>query len=453
MALKTLLLKRSIDRKKNELNTLRQKDASFATREAELEAAIAEAETEEQETAVNEAIEAFNSEKSAHETAVQTLEGEITALENDLAAAEAAEPAAPNAEHTERGNNIMHENRTKFFNMTMQERDAFVGRKSIKDWLQRVRELGHQTRTVTGAELTIPTDALDLIRENIGTYSKLYKHLRVRRVNGKARQPVMGTVPEAVWTEACASLKELTLDFSGVEVDGYKVGGYIAICKSTLEDSDVALAYEILSALAQSIGLGVDKAAAYGTGVKMPLGIMTRLAQTAKPENYPAQAREWVNLSASNIITIPADKTGVALFQALVKAAGKAKGKHSQGAKFWVMNGTTKNTLISEALTFNAAGAIYSGVNNVMPVIGGAIEELEFMPDNVILGGYGDLYLLVERAGATLARSDECMFIEDNSVFKGTARYDGQPVIPEGFVAIGIEGTTPTAEMTFAGMD
>ena len=32
---------------------------------------------------------------------------------------------------------------------------------------------------------------------------------------------------------------------------------------------------------------------------------------------------------------------------------------------------------------------------------------------------------------------------------KGTARYDGQPVIAEGFVAIGL-GTTPNATMTFA---
>lgn len=453
MALKALLLKRSIDRKKNELNTLRQKEAAFATREAELEAAIAEAETAEQEAAVGEAIEAFNGEKAAHETAVQTLEGEITTLENDLAAAEAAEPAAPDAVHTERSNNIVHENRTKFFNMSMQERDVFMARNDVKEFLQRVRDLANQTRAVTGAELTIPTAALDLIRENIGTYSKLYKHLRVRRVNGKARQAVMGAVPEAVWTEACASLKELTLDFSGVEVDGYKVGGYIAICKATLEDSDVELAYEIISALGQAIGLGVDKAVLYGTGAKMPLGIVARLAQNAKPDNYPAQAREWANLSAANIISIPAEKTGVTLFQALVKAAGKAKGKHSRGTKFWAMNETTKNALISEALTFNAAGAIHSGMANVMPVIGGAIEELEFIPDNVIIGGYGDLYLLVERAGTALARSDECMFIEDNTVFKATARYDGQPVIAEGFVAIGIEGVTPTAEMTFAGAE
>ena len=33
---------------------------------------------------------------------------------------------------------------------------------------------------------------------------------------------------------------------------------------------------------------------------------------------------------------------------------------------------------------------------------------------------------------------------------KGTARYDGKPAIAEGFVAMGINNTTPNATMTFA---
>jgi HK97 family phage major capsid protein len=86
-----------------------------------------------------------------------------------------------------------------------------------------------------------------------------------------------------------------------------------------------------------------------------------------------------------------------------------------------------------------------------MPVVGGVIEVLDFIPDNVILGGYMDLYLLAERAGARFAESEHVRFIQDQTVFKGTARYDGKPVIAEGFVAIGIKGTTPSATgVTFA---
>jgi hypothetical protein len=33
---------------------------------------------------------------------------------------------------------------------------------------------------------------------------------------------------------------------------------------------------------------------------------------------------------------------------------------------------------------------------------------------------------------------------------KGTARYDGTPVIAEAFVLIGIKGTTPNGTMSFA---
>ena len=80
-----------------------------------------------------------------------------------------------------------------------------------------------------------------------------------------------------------------------------------------------------------------------------------------------------------------------------------------------------------------------------MPVTGGIIEVLNFIPDNTIIGGFFDLYLLAERDGAKFAQSEHAFFINDATVFKGTARYDGQPVIAEGFIVIGLESTTPDA--------
>ena len=80
-----------------------------------------------------------------------------------------------------------------------------------------------------------------------------------------------------------------------------------------------------------------------------------------------------------------------------------------------------------------------------MPVIGGEIIELPFIPDGNIVCGYGSAYLLAERAGTQLGQSEHYKFVEDQTVFKGTARYDGAPAIAEAFVVIGINGTTPTA--------
>ena len=225
--------------------------------------------------------------------------------------------------------------------------------------------------------------------------------------------------------------------------------------KAVLEDNDIDLATKLLEALAQAIGLAVDKAILYGrnsnTTQKMPLGVVSRLAQTEQPSTYPSTARPWANLSATNIISIEAGLSGAALFEQIVLASGNAKSDYSRGELVWVMNRKTYTKLVASTISVDGQGRVVSGVSDRMPVIGGVIEVLNFVPDNTIIGGFFDLYLLGERAGAKFAQSEHVFFIQDQTAFKGTARYDGQPVIAEAFVAIGLEGTTPSAAaVTFA---
>ena len=201
MALKALMLRRSIDTRKKDLEVLRAKDAEFTTRETELKAAIAEAETQEQQDAVAQEVETFEQEKTAHETAKSDLENEINNLERELADEEAKAPAPKAQEGNTRKEEKAMNTRVKFFGMSLQEGDQFIQNDEVKKFLQRFRELRQQSRAVTGAELNIPTLVLDLMRENVGEYSKLYKYLRVRKIKGKARQNVMGAVPEAIWME------------------------------------------------------------------------------------------------------------------------------------------------------------------------------------------------------------------------------------------------------------
>ena len=452
--LKVIMLRKKLSEVTNKLTEAREKAKELATREKELEAAIEEAQTDEEKEAVSQEVEQYEKDKEENDESVRTLEREVSDTESELAELESKQrQAEPAPEARMRGVETVKTTRKKFFGMTVQERDAFFAREEVHTFLERVRTLytnGVQNRAITGAELTIPNVMLELLRENIEEYSKLYKHVRVQSVPGKARQPIQGTIPEAIWTEMNGSINELSMLFNNVEVDGYKVSGYMAIDNATLNDSDINLAEAIITALGQSIGLALDKAILYGTGKKMPTGVVTRLAQAAKPETYPDTAREWKNLSSSNIVSIAAAKKGVDLFKEIVIASGNAKGKYSTGNRFWAMNETTKTKLVAEALSFNAAGAIATGMGDTMPIVGGAIETLDFIPDNVIIGGYGDLYILAEREGAQITQSEHVKFLEDQTVYKGLARYDGLPVIAEGFVAIGILGTTPTADMTFA---
>ena len=387
-------------------------------------------------------------EEKESETQRQAIKNQIAELEKELAEIESRSSSSFAAEKKRKDEKPMETR--KFFGMNLQERDAMFAREDVKTFMTRLREMGREKRAISGGDLLIPDVFLGIIRQETAESSKLLKHVTVRSVPGTSRMTVAGAIPEAVWTEMCAKLNELALSFTNVEIDGYKVGGFIPVCNALLEDSDISLATEVLTAIGRAIGRALDKAILYGTGTKMPLGIVTRLAQTSKPSDYPTTARAWVDLHTKNLQSFTG-KTGVELFKELAKASGAIRNDYASGAKFWAMNEATKLALTVEAMSLNSAGAIVTGMQGTMPVIGGAIETLDFIPDNQIIGGYGELYLLAERAGTQLSSSEHYRFVEDQTVFKGTARYDGMPVIAEGFVGIGIAGTAPDADdVTFA---
>lgn len=463
MALKTIMLRRSIEKKTEELNALRAKDIEFKTREEDLEKAIDEAGTPEEEEAVTQEVEAFDNEKVEHEANKAKIQSEIEDLESQLDAAERKAPEPHNIENNKpKERTDMHMENIKirslplgqraFDALPMEQRAAIVERSEVKEFLTRLRSMKGQTRDVTGAELSIPVVFLELIAENMFRYSKLMNRVRYRTVGGQARQTIAGTVPEAVWTEMCGAINELTFSFNQITLDGYKVAGYVPVCNSVLEDNDIDLAGWIVEMLSESIGLAKDKAILYGKGAasNMPMGIVTRLAQTAQPDNYPANAPAWVDLHTTNIIQIDSSAEPVDFWAALAVAAGNTYTKYARGTQFWAMNSKTLATLKSKLITFAASGELLARFNGVMPIIDGDVDVLEFMPDGDIVGGYGDLYLLADRSGMTIESSREVQFIQDNTVFKAKQRADGQPVIPGAFVAININNTSVTTAMTFA---
>ena len=470
MALRQIMLRMQIDKKKSDLEALRSKDAEFETREKELETAIGEANTEEEQKAVEEAVNQYDQEKTAHDNAKAQLETEIGELETELAASE-AEPPAPEGRaagkpQKVRGNVRMNRadinirslpmNRRAFDALPNDMREEIVQREDVKTFLAQLRSMKGSTRAIQGGELEIPVVFLDLISENMYRYSKLLNRVRVRSVPGQARQTIAGTVPEAVWTEMCGAINELTFVFNQITLDGYKVAGFVPVCNSLLEDTtdNLDLASWIIEMLSEAIGLAEDKAILYGKGsaAHMPLGIVTRLAQKSQPSGYPANAPAWVDLHETNIIKIAGSTiTGAEFWSALALAAGNTFTRYSRGEQFWAMNSKTYATLKSKLITFTATGDIVANLYGTLPIVNGNIDVLEFIPDGDIIGGYGDLYLWVDRASMQIESNNGGeFFIQDNTVFRGKARADGAPVIPGAFVAININNKDVTTVTDFA---
>lgn len=469
MALKILMLRSKMDRLNKELEALREKDAEFASREVELEQAVREAATEEEEKVVADNVEQFETEKQAHDERKSALEQEINEIEGQIKEIEANAPTRgnnpttnPESKHNERGEtnkmNIANirslpKSQRVFDALSGEQRQEILADNTMQEFLSNLRSMKGQQRAVSGAELTIPVVMLDLIAENMYRYSKLLNRVRVRNVRGEARQTIAGTVPEAVWTEMCGAINELSFVFNQITLDGYKVAGFVPVCNSILEDNDVNLAGWIVEMLSEAVGLAMDKAILYGKGAasKMPLGIVTRLAQTEQPSDYPANAPAWVNLRTSNVIKIDGTtSTGAEFWAKLMEAIGNTYTRYSRGEMFWAMNSKTYAKLRSKLITFTATGDVVANLYGTLPVITGNVDVLEFIPDGDIIGGYGDLYLLALRSGMTIESSREVQFIQDNTVFKGKQRADGMPVIPGAFVAININNADVTTVMDFA---
>lgn len=469
MALKALVLQNRINTLNARLQELQARDADFTAREESLRDDIMAAQTEEERQAVEAAATAFDTDQAAHDSAKAAIVADIQAAQTELAGIEEkqtppAQAAAPEAEHhNERMNTTMipqtsvqirHLPLTQraFDALPMAQRNEIVAQEDVQAFFAKLRSMKGTNAALQGGELTIPVIFLDLIAENMYRYSKLLNRVRIRDVGGEARQTIAGTVPEAVWTEMCGVINELTFKFNQVTLDGWKLSGFIPVCNSLLEDSDLNLASWIVEMLTEALGLAMDKAILYGKGSasKMPLGIVTRLAQTSKPEGYPDTAPEWVDLHTSNIKTIASDVTGTAFWAALQRAVIPAYNRYARGEMFWAMNSKTYGELKARAIATNLSGEFVAMIGGSLPIVSGDIDILEFMPDNDIVGGFGDLYLTVIRRGMSIEQSREVQFIQDNTVFKGKMRADGIPVIAQAFVAINIAGSTPVTSMQFA---
>ena len=442
MALKQLLLNKKIQQRKSNLEELLTQEANLNKRAADLEVSIEEAKTDEEIALVEEEFTKLDSEKEELEGKKTTLEGEIAELEGELEELNSKEPTneptpeKETEEKIERSKNLGGEQRMGAKKLTTRgqiiER---LNREEVRSFYSSLKQ-AIEKRSITGLDLTIPQILLETITEDLGRYSVFYSLVRVARLTGTGRAIVAGEAPEAVWTEMIGKINELSNLFSDIEVDGYKVGGFIPLHNSLIEDSMINLAAHVEELLKESIAIALDKAILYGTGTKMPLGIIPALNANA-------------GLKATNIITLTTTNTK---FDKIIETMKNIKrGRRGRGPITVAMNEATwLGTIVPMSLATNSNGGFVTVSNQAFPGVGYKVVFCEEIPDNNVLVGDFSKYLLAERADVKSASSTEFLFTEDKTVFKATARYDGKPVRQEAYVLIGLNGAIPEVSKSFA---
>jgi len=409
--LKVIKLRKQLEVKKAELAAVRKKMEGYALRETELATALDEAVTDEDINLVDSDIEALEADQTAAESEEKTLTEAIAGIERQL-----NEIAEKEKSMEGRGNNNMGKEAGKVAFGTRQRDLEYLQREDVKGFYTELREAIMQKRALAGTDLIIPTVVMDRIELQLGDYSNLYKEIDLVPVNGKGRVILDGANPEAIWTEMCDEVKEMETAFKAVEFDGFKVGGFIPVCNAILEDAMINLASYVEQRIAKAIAKALDKAILKGQGStqKQPSGIITKLPDTNK-------------VPVSDI-TIPNILKHVGLID---------DGESTVGEIIAVVKRKTWYEKLMPLTYAVAATGTQVIVNAQNPHLAGfRVVFSNNMDDDKILLGDFKRYMLVERGAVTLSKSEHVRFIQDQTVFKGTARYDGQPTNEKAFVLV-----------------
>lgn len=223
MALKQLMLAKKIEERTVELNTLREKDVEFDTREKELETAIGEAKTEEERSTLDGEIDKFNEEKDAHEERKTEVEKELERLNTELRTLNEKEPKGKKGEKRDVG----------------KEEEMREAKKGINAYVRSKGQLRDGFTSVEGGAL-VPEELLTPqktpeIKVDLKRYVKVVpvnssngKYPIITKSNGK-----MSTVKELAQNPELAKPMINEIKF---EVETRR--GYIPISQEIIDDAD-----------------------------------------------------------------------------------------------------------------------------------------------------------------------------------------------------------------------
>ena len=267
-----------------------------------------------------------------------------------------------------------------------------------------------------GSELAIPDEAEDSLTELIKQYSALYSEVQMIPIGINGRATVSVDDVKATWGSSIAGLNELDSSLTAVELQDNMLGCFTSIPNSTLENTLIDMALYIEDLLAQAMAYGFDDAVINGAGdnaaVFEPRGIMMNLPQTNR-------STLQLNFSDQSIYA-----PGHILREISLITPGT---KDDIGEVIAVMK---RKTYYSYAASGSNSSLPYPNLNGV---------RVKFTPavgDNKIILGDFKQYVMGKRRGAKIASSDQARFTQEQTIFKVSGRFDGQPLNNAAFVEI-----------------
>lgn len=449
MKLKILMLKKKLEERKAKLEKVNENLEEFKKREAELEETINELDensTDEEHEVVNEEIEKLEGEKKEKLEEKKNLEDEIEEIEKSMSELE-EDTVEEETEETNKERNIEKkqvEKRGGYMNLSNMNTRQRVGRILEKDenveffrnvtnlYFKREAALAGLNKDTAG--LMIPDDVYYEINQRIGDYGSLYNIVRKLNLIGKARIIMNAGTPKMYWTEKCEPLKETTLgELNSVELDNFKLGGYLFLCESFVQDVNenkhhsITIADYIINEFAKAIAEALDEAIYNGKGAseKQPEGITSAVKTTKKVTSI----LELLGVIGGIDVSFYEHNAP----QGTITVAANRK--------------TLYEWIYPETWGKDSNGKLVYGMGNTLPD-GTRIITSNVIPDDEIVVGDFNQYILGIRKDMTFDTNDRLQWIEENIGYKIRGRYDGKVINPKAFARCKFAAPSTTSSST-----
>ena len=416
MALKALMLRKKLDEKRSALKALQDAAQALQTREAELEESINEAATDEEKATVEAAVNEHETKVSKNQEEVSALEAEIASLEKDLEETERAQDTAKQKPKADAADPAGTETENRRMTMpVMNRREAIrqsLAHNEVRGFYTQLADAVMKRASLSNTGLLIPEVVMNRIVDRMGDYTTIAREVETISVGGTLRVIVDGADPEAIWVEMSGALTELEGSFAKVELDGWKLGGYMAIPNDVIDDAMINLADYVEKKIAKAIAKSKDKAILKGTGAtgKQMVGIIPSLLAA----NMPAA----IDFDAGQVLS---------------KIALVDDGQEAYGEIIAVMKRSTfYGQIVPKMITTDSAGRYIAPDLSKPNIAGLRVVFSQYMDANKILFGDFKRYLLAERSGVKVETSREVKFVEDQTLIKALQRMDGKPVYVDG---------------------
>lgn len=459
MALKTLMLRKKLENEEKKLGQLREEKEALSSEEAQLEEAIEELDensTEEERETVEETVNELSAKIEDHDNKLKEVEGTIEKIKAEIE----LEEEVPDEEETEteadersdvsaiakrsyegvrnmvieRGINDMDfqtRDRLLKLNMKQENRDFFT---SVKDlYMGRAAALGGMSPT--DAQLLLPEDIVFEINQRVGEYGVLYNLVRKVPLKGHARIIMNADTVKMFWTEKCEPLKEVVLPtLRQVEIDNFKLGGYLFLCEAFVEDVDantqngLTMQNFILNEFAKAIAQELDRVIYEGKGAtaKEPEGITMHVKKTTEVDSVLGVLGAIGEIEVDYLQHNAPNGT--------VSVAGNRS--------------TLYKYILPETWGKDANGKLVYGMGNALPD-GTKIVYSNVIPDGELVIGDFNQYVLGIRKEMSFDTNDRLQWIEENIGYKIRGKYDGKPINPKAFTRVKFKaGTTSTTNPT-----